>query len=137
MKLLRYSPAGHEKPGVLDAQGRVRDLSGDLPDLASSALLPAALARLGQLKTDAMRHVAGYCVVNDASEREFQIDPSGTWDKGKGCDTFTPLGPWLVTPDEVPNPQALSLRLEVDGKHAQDGRTVQGLGVQTQRVVQA
>ena len=202
MKLLRYGPAGQEKPGVLDAQGRVRDLSGHIADLAGSALLPDTLARLGQLdvdslplvpgtpqhdlrlgpcvgavgkficiglnysdhaaeagmqvppepvvfnkwtsaicgpdddvqiprgsvktdwevelgvvigtggryiaEADAMRHVAGYCVVNDVSEREFQIERSGTWDKGKGCDTFGPLGPWLVTPDEVPDPQALA-----------------------------
>ena len=74
-------------------------------------------------EADAMRHVAGYCVINDVSEREFQIERSGTWDKGKGCDTFGPLGPWLVTPDEVPNPQALGLWLEVDGKREQDGST--------------
>ncbi|OYT90345.1 MAG: ureidoglycolate lyase [Burkholderiales bacterium PBB3] len=217
MKLLRYGPAGQEKPGVLDAQGRVRDLSGHITDLAGSALLPEALARLGQLnidslplvpgtpqqglrlgpcvgavgkficiglnysdhaaesgmavppepvvfnkwtsaicgpdddvqiprgsvktdwevelgvvigqggryiaEADAMRHVAGYCVVNDVSEREFQIERSGTWDKGKGCDTFGPLGPWLVTPDEVPDPQHLSLWLEVDGQRKQDGST--------------
>ncbi len=217
MKLLRYGPAGQEKPGVLDAQGRVRDLSGHITDLAGSALLPDALARLGQLnldslplvpgtpqqdlrlgpcvgavgkficiglnysdhaaesgmavppepvvfnkwtsaicgpdddvqiprgsvktdwevelgvvigqggryitEADAMRHVVGYCVVNDVSEREFQIERSGTWDKGKGCDTFGPLGPWLVTPDEVPDPQALGLWLEVDGKREQDGST--------------
>ena len=217
MKLLRYGPAGQEKPGVLDAQGRVRDLSGHIADLAGSALLPDALARLGQLnidtlplvpgtpqhdlrlgpcvgavgkficiglnysdhaaesgmavppepvvfnkwtsaicgpdddvqiprgsvktdwevelgvvigqggryitEADAMRHVAGYCVVNDVSEREFQIERSGTWDKGKGCDTFGPLGPWLVTPDEVPDPQHLRLWLEVDGQRKQDGST--------------
>ena len=74
-------------------------------------------------ETDAMNHVAGYCVVNDVSEREFQIERSGTWDKGKGCDTFGPLGPWLVTADEVPNPQALHLWLDVDGKRYQDGST--------------
>jgi 2,4-didehydro-3-deoxy-L-rhamnonate hydrolase len=217
MKLLRYGPAGHEKPGVLDAQGRVRDLSGVVSDIAGKALHPEALRTLqslaldslplvpgtpqqdlrlgpcvgavgkficiglnysdhaaesdmavppepvvfnkwtsaicgpdddvqiprGSVKTDwevelgvvigqggryiseadAMRHVAGYCVVNDVSEREFQIERSGTWDKGKGCDTFGPLGPWLVTPDEVPDPQALRLWLEVDGKRKQDGST--------------
>ena len=217
MKLLRYGPAGQEKPGVLDAQGRVRDLSGHITDVAGSALLPETLARLGQIaidslplvpgtpqqdlrlgpcvgavgkficiglnysdhaaeagmpvppepvvfnkwtsaicgpdddvqiprgsvktdwevelgvvigtggryiaEADAMRQVAGYCVVNDVSEREFQIERSGTWDKGKGCDTFGPLGPWLVTPDEVPDPQALGLWLEVDGRRAQDGST--------------
>jgi 2,4-diketo-3-deoxy-L-fuconate hydrolase len=217
MKLLRYGSCGHEKPGVLDAQGRVRDLSSVVSDIAGPALLPAELDRLkaldlttlplvsgepqkdlrlgpcvartgkliciglnysdhaaeagmqvppepvvfnkwtsaivgpddnveiprGSVKTDwevelgvvigqggryiaeadAMTHVAGYCVVNDVSEREFQIERSGTWDKGKGCDTFGPLGPWLVTADEVPNPHALRMWLEVDGKRYQDGST--------------
>ncbi len=217
MKLLRFGPPGQEKPGVLDEQGHVRDLTGIVDDIAGAALLPIQLARLkaldlttlplvqgepqndlrlgpcvgrtgkliciglnysdhaaeagmqvppepvvfnkwtsaivgpddnveiprGSVKTDwevelgvvigqggryiaevdAMKHVAGYCVVNDVSEREFQIERSGTWDKGKGCDTFGPLGPWLVTADEVPNPQALRLWLEVDGKRYQDGNT--------------
>jgi 2,4-diketo-3-deoxy-L-fuconate hydrolase len=217
MKLLRFGPPGLEKPGALDAQGHVRDLSEAVDDIDGSALQPAQLARLkaldlttlplvagtsqkdlrlgpcvartgkliciglnysdhaaeagmqvppepvvfnkwtsaivgpddtveiprGSVKTDwevelgvviglggryiaeadAMKHVAGYCVVNDVSEREFQIERSGTWDKGKGCDTFGPLGPWLVTADEVPNPQALHLWLEVDGKRYQDGNT--------------
>jgi 2,4-diketo-3-deoxy-L-fuconate hydrolase len=218
MKLLRFGPPGQEKPGALDAQGRVRDLTGIVDDIAGAALLPTQLERLkamdltalplvqgepqnglrlgpcvgrtgkliciglnysdhaaeagmqvppepvvfnkwtsaivgpddnveiprGSVKTDwevelgvvigqggryiaeadAMKHVAGYCVVNDVSEREFQIERSGTWDKGKGCDTFGPLGPWLVTADEVPNPQALHLWLEVDGRRYQDGNTV-------------
>jgi 2,4-diketo-3-deoxy-L-fuconate hydrolase len=68
-------------------------------------------------------HVAGYCVMNDVSERDFQLNRSGTWDKGKGCDSFGPLGPWLVTADEVPDPQALRLWLEVDGKRYQNGST--------------
>ena len=217
MKLLRYGPAGQEKPGVLDDQGRVRDLSALLPDVAGAALLPASLTglrgldlnslplvpgvpqqdlRLGpcvgqvgkficiglnyadhaaeagmavppepvvfskwtsaicgpddavqiprdSLKTDwevelgvvigqggryiaeadAMAHVAGYCVVNDVSERAYQLERGGTWDKGKGCDTFGPIGPWLVTADEVPDPQALSLWLEVDGQRRQNGST--------------
>ena len=217
MKLLRFGPPGHEKPGVLDAQGRVRDLSGIVDDIAGATLLPTQLNRLkaldlttlplvpgnaqkdlrlgpcvartgkmiciglnysdhaaeagmqvppepvvfnkwtsaivgpddnvevprGSVKTDwevemgvvigqggryiteadAMNHVAGYCVVNDVSEREFQIERSGTWDKGKGCDTFGPIGPWLVTADEVPDPQALNLWLEVDGKRYQNGST--------------
>ncbi len=72
---------------------------------------------------DAMNHVAGYCIVNDVSEREYQIERGGTWDKGKGCDTFGPVGPWLVTRDEVPDPQALDLWLEVDGQRMQDGNT--------------
>ena len=70
-----------------------------------------------------MQHVAGFCVVNDVSEREFQLERSGTWDKGKGCDTFGPLGPWLVTPDEVADPHQLDMWLEVDGKRYQDGNT--------------
>ena len=217
MKLVRYGPAGQEKPGVLDADGRVRDLSGVVPDVAGQALLPDNLARLraldafslplvpgvpqqglrlgpcvgqvgkficiglnyadhaaeagmavppepvvfgkwtsaicgpddavqlprGSVKTDwevelgvvigrggryideadAMAHVAGYCVVNDVSEREYQLERAGTWDKGKGCDTFGPIGPWLVTADEVPNPQALKLWLEVDGHRYQNGST--------------
>ena len=217
MKLLRYGPVGQEKPGLLDADGRVRDLSALLPDVAGAALLPASLAslrgldlnslplvpgvpqqdlRLGpcvgqvgkficiglnyadhaaeagmavppepvvfnkwtsaicgpddavqiprdSLKTDwevelgvvigqgghyiaeadAMAHVAGYCVVNDVSERAYQLERGGTWDKGKGCDTFGPIGPWLVTADEVPDPQALALWLEVDGQRRQNGST--------------
>jgi 2,4-diketo-3-deoxy-L-fuconate hydrolase len=217
MKLLRYGPVGQEKPGVLDAQGRVRDLSAVVPDLAGDALLPASLARLKALdidglplvpgvpqqdlrlgacvaqvgkfigvglnyadhaaeagmtvppepvvftkwtsclcgpddavqlprgsvktdwevelgvvigqggryiaETDALSHVAGYCVVNDVSEREYQLERAGTWDKGKGFDTFGPIGPWLVTADEVPNPQALKLWLEVDGQLRQNGST--------------
>jgi 2,4-diketo-3-deoxy-L-fuconate hydrolase len=217
MKLLRYGPVGQEKPGLLDADGRVRDLSALLPDVAGAALLPASLASLrgldlnslplvpgvpqqdlrlgpcvgqvgkficiglnyadhaaeagmavppepvvfskwtsaicgpddavqiprGSLKTDwevelgvvigqggryiaeadAMAHVAGYCVVNDVSEREYQLERAGTWDKGKGCDTFGPIGPWLVTADEVPNPQALKLWMELDGHRYQNGST--------------
>jgi 2-keto-4-pentenoate hydratase/2-oxohepta-3-ene-1,7-dioic acid hydratase in catechol pathway len=72
---------------------------------------------------EAMDHVAGYCVVNDVSEREFQAERGGTWDKGKGCDTFGPTGPWMVTKDEVPDPQALDLWCEVDGKRMQNGST--------------
>jgi 2,4-diketo-3-deoxy-L-fuconate hydrolase len=217
VKLLRFGLPGQEKPGVLDAQGRVRDLSGVIADVAGAALLPDSLARLrglnieslplvagipqrdlrlgacvgsvgkficiglnysdhaaesgmkvppepvifnkwtsaivgpddqveiprGSVKTDwevelgvvigkggryideadALSHVAGYCVVNDVSEREYQLDRSGTWDKGKGCDTFGPTGPWLVTADEVPDPQALSMWLDVDGKRYQNGST--------------
>ncbi len=74
-------------------------------------------------EADAMDHVAGYCVVNDVSEREFQLERSGSWDKGKGCDTFGPLGPWLVTRDEIADPQALDMWLEVDGKRYQDGNS--------------
>ncbi|ULR90581.1 ureidoglycolate lyase [Comamonas sp. B21-038] len=74
-------------------------------------------------EAQALEHVAGYCVVNDVSEREWQIERGGTWDKGKGFDTFGPIGPWLVTRDEVPDPQNLSMWLEVDGKRFQNGNT--------------
>jgi 2-keto-4-pentenoate hydratase/2-oxohepta-3-ene-1,7-dioic acid hydratase in catechol pathway len=213
MKLLRHGPAGHERPGLLDAQGRIRDLSGVVPDIAGATLTDAGLAALralepeglplvapgtrlgpcvgavgkfvciglnyadhaaesgmpipsepvvfgkwtsaivgpdddveippGSTKTDwevelgvvigeggrhiaeadALRHVAGYCVVNDISEREYQLERGGQWDKGKGCDTFGPIGPWLVTRDDVPDPQRLGLWLEVNGQRRQDGNT--------------
>ncbi|MFW6345343.1 MAG: fumarylacetoacetate hydrolase family protein [Halomonas sp.] len=213
MKLLRFGPKGHEKPGLLDADGVIRDLSAHLDDLSGPHLGRESLARLSTIepsrlpqapadsrlgpcvagvgkficiglnysdhaaetgaqvppepvvfnkwtsaicgpdddviiprdstKTDwevelgvvigrearyvseaeAMDHVAGYCVVNDVSEREFQLERSGTWDKGKGCDTFGPLGPWLVTPDEVADPHDLAMWLEVDGHRYQDGST--------------
>ena len=74
-------------------------------------------------EASSMEHVAGYCVINDVSEREFQIERGGTWDKGKGCDTFGPMGPWLVTRDEIADPHQLSLWLEVDGKRYQNGST--------------
>ena len=218
MKLLRFGPPGQEKPGVLDAQGRVRDLSGVVADIGGDALTTAGLARLREIavdalplvaglpqkdlrlgpcvahvgkficiglnyadhaaesnmpvpkepvvfskwtsaivgpdddveiprgstrtdwevelgvvigtggryiaEADAMQHVAGYCVVNDVSEREVQLERGGgQWDKGKGHDTFGPIGPWLVTADEVPDPQSLALWLEVDGRRYQDGNT--------------
>ena len=99
MKLLRFGPKGQEKPGLLDAEVKIRDLSGIVDD------------------------IAGYCVVNDVSERHYQIERGGTWDKGKGFDTFGPLGPWLVTKDEVADPQKLDLWLEVDGHRYQNGNT--------------
>jgi 2,4-diketo-3-deoxy-L-fuconate hydrolase len=74
-------------------------------------------------ETDALKHVAGYCVVNDISEREYQLERAGQWDKGKGCDTFGPIGPWLVTRDEIPDPQNLDMWLDVDGKRYQNGST--------------
>ncbi|BFO57123.1 fumarylacetoacetate hydrolase family protein [Acidovorax sacchari] len=214
MKLVRYGQPGQEKPGLVDAEGRIRDLSGHVsdvdPDLLSSpeawaslsSLDPASLpvvdgsvrygppvARVGKIvcvglnyadhaaetgapipaepilflkpnscivgpddtvviprgstKTDwevelgvvigrrasyvaegdAMDHVAGYTVVNDVSEREYQMERGGQWDKGKGCDTFAPIGPWLVSRDEVPDPQNLGLWLEVNGRRYQDGST--------------
>ena len=213
MKLLRYGPKGHEKPGLLDAQGQVRDLSGVLADLRADMLTPEGLAPLRALdpaslplvaepgrmappwsgmgkficvglnyadhaaesgmavpaepvlftkhtstvigcndpvvlpkgsvkgdwevelgvvigrtaryvsEADALGHVAGYCVVNDVSEREYQLERGGTWDKGKGCDTFGPVGPWLVTTDEVADPQQLGMWLDVNGKRFQNGST--------------
>ncbi|WP_295468093.1 ureidoglycolate lyase [uncultured Pseudomonas sp.] len=213
MKLLRYGEKGQEKPGLLDEQGILRDLSAHIPDITGSILGadtldrlarldPASLPRVegqprlgpcvgnvgkficiglnyadhaaeagmaiptepiifnkwtsaicgpndaveiprGSQKTDwevelgvvigkggryideanALEHVAGYCVINDVSEREWQLERGGTWDKGKGFDTFGPLGPWLVTRDEVPDPHALDLWLEVDGQRYQDGNT--------------
>jgi 2-keto-4-pentenoate hydratase/2-oxohepta-3-ene-1,7-dioic acid hydratase in catechol pathway len=213
MKLLRYGPQGAEKPGLLDADGVIRDLSSVLTDLNGDALSPEALKKLAALDTaslpavdastrigpcvagvgkfvaiglnysdhaaesglevppepvvfmkatssiwgatdnieiprgsektdwevelgviigktakyvdeaDALQHVAGYCVVNDVSERGFQIERSGQWVKGKSADTFGPIGPWLVTRDEVPDPQSLGLWLEVNGERQQDGNT--------------
>ncbi|WP_179402748.1 ureidoglycolate lyase [Burkholderia guangdongensis] len=213
MKLLRYGPHGQEKPGLLDAQGRIRDLSAHVPDLAGDVLSDAGLARLRTLdpatlplvpgeprigpcvgrvgkfigiglnyvdhaaetgqpvptepivfgkwtscicgpddgieipkdskKTDwevelgvvigaacknvdeasALDYVAGYCVVNDVTEREWQLEHGTQWDKGKGFDTFGPIGPWLVTRDDVPDPQQLDLWLEVDGHRYQSGNT--------------
>ncbi|MBU2409733.1 MAG: ureidoglycolate lyase [Gammaproteobacteria bacterium] len=213
MKLLRYGPPGHEKPGLLDEAGRLRDLCAHVADIDGAALDAAALQKLraldvsglppvhgnprigpcvagigkficiglnyadhaaeagmavpaepvvfskwlsavvgpnddvriprGSLKTDwevelgvvigktasyveeadVMAHVAGYCVINDVSEREYQLERGGTWDKGKGCDTFGPIGPWLVTADEVPDPHALDLWLEVDGRRFQNSST--------------
>jgi 2-keto-4-pentenoate hydratase/2-oxohepta-3-ene-1,7-dioic acid hydratase in catechol pathway len=213
MKLLRHGPPGAEKPGLLDPDGAIRDLSGVVRDIDGEALSPEGLRKLaaldwhglpkvagsprigpcvarplnyvciglnyadhaaeagqaipkepiiflkslsaysgpnddvkiprGSRKTDwevelgvvigrtarsvpeneAMDYVAGYCVCNDVSEREFQLERGGTWDKGKGCDTFGPTGPWLVTRDEVPDPQDLHMWLEVDGRRFQDGST--------------
>ena len=74
-------------------------------------------------KKDALKYVAGYTICNDVSEREYQIERGGTWDKGKGCDTFGPIGPWLVTKDEIPNPQRRNLWLDVNGQRMQDGST--------------
>jgi 2-keto-4-pentenoate hydratase/2-oxohepta-3-ene-1,7-dioic acid hydratase in catechol pathway len=213
MKLLRYGAKGAEKPGLLDASGAIRDLSGHVKDIDGTTLAPAALKKLaaldpaslprvdgsprigacvtrplnfvciglnyadhaaetgsaipkepivflkslsaftgpnddvmiprGSKKTDwevelgivigtearyvaenaAMDHVAGYCIVNDVSEREYQLERGGSWDKGKGCDTFGPTGPWMVTKDEVANPQRLRLWTEVDGHRYQNGTT--------------
>ncbi|HEV2897700.1 MAG TPA: fumarylacetoacetate hydrolase family protein [Pseudaminobacter sp.] len=213
MKLVRYGEAGNERPGMIDADGNIRDLSAHLADVAGKAIDPASLESLARLdpntlplvdgnprlgacvagtgkficvglnysdhaaetgatvppepiifmkatsaivgpnddlliprgsqKTDwevelgivigrkakyvseaeALDHVAGYCVVHDVSERAFQAERQGQWTKGKSCDTFGPTGPWLVTKDEVPDPQNLPMWLKVNGETMQDGST--------------
>jgi 2-keto-4-pentenoate hydratase/2-oxohepta-3-ene-1,7-dioic acid hydratase in catechol pathway len=213
MKLLRFGPPGREKPGILDAEGRIRDLSDVVPDIGGDALSAKGLnkirkAKLDKLplvrgkprlgpcvgntrnfiaiglnysdhaaeagmpipkepiifnkapscivgpnddtmmpkgakkldwecelgivigeharylsKKDALEVVAGYCLANDVSEREYQIERSGQWTKGKGCETFGPIGPWLVTRDEIPDPQNLNMWLEVNGETKQKGNT--------------
>jgi 2-keto-4-pentenoate hydratase/2-oxohepta-3-ene-1,7-dioic acid hydratase in catechol pathway len=213
MKLLRYGPVGQEKPGLLDATGAIRDLSGIVPDINGAVLNPAGQAKLKALdpaklpvvagnprlgpcvagvgkficiglnysdhaaetgaavppepiifmkatsaitgpnddviipknsqktdwevelgvvigtearyvsEADAMAHVAGYCLINDVSERAFQTERHGQWTKGKSADSFGPIGPWLVTADEVPDPQNLSMFCDVNGKRFQNGST--------------
>ena len=213
MKLLRYGPKGQEKPGLLDTDGVLRDLSGEIDDVAGGALSDNVLQRLreidpailpvvegtprigacvgqvgkficiglnyddhaaesnmaipdepivffkatsaisgpndpieiprGASKTDwelelavvigkeakyvavedALTHVAGYCIANDVSERDFQLRRSGQWVKGKSADTFGPIGPWLVTRDEIADPQTLGMKLDVNGIRFQDGST--------------
>ena len=213
MKLLRYGPAGHEKPAIMDSDGKIRDLSshvsdidgtslGDaelkkiaaldlagLPEVSASERLGPCVGSVGKLvciglnysdhaeesgldvppepvlffkatssicgandsievprestaldwevelaivigkdgkyieEADAPNHIAGYCVVNDVSERDFQINRSGQWVKGKSADTFGPVGPWMVTKDEIPDPQKLSMYLEVNGESRQKGNT--------------
>ena len=213
MKLLRFGPAGQERPGMLDADGKIRDLSAIVPDINGNTIDPAGLAKLvatdpatlpivhgeprigpcvGQVskfvavglnysdhaaetgspiptepilfnkatscivganddvmlpkdsvKTDwevelgivmgsrasyveesnALQYVAGFCIVNDVSEREFQLERQGQWTKGKGCDTFGPIGPWLVTTDEVPNLSNLAMSCDVNGERRQSGST--------------
>jgi 2,4-diketo-3-deoxy-L-fuconate hydrolase len=211
MKLVRYGAAGEERPGLVDTDGRIRDLSGHISDVAGTALSQTELARLASLaphelplvtddvrlgpcvgqvgkficiglnyadhaaetgaevppepviflkatsaisgpndpilkprdstkldwevelgvvigtkasyvsEADALQHVAGYCVINDVSERAFQLERHGTWDKGKGCDSFGPLGPWLVTADEIGDTGDLAMWLDVNGRRFQDG----------------
>lgn len=213
MKLVRYGAAGREKPGLIDADGRLRSLASVIPDLDGKQLSPLALRKLQRLKADrlplvrgkprlgppvadvgkligigfnyaehtaragmtlpteplifmkaitaingpndpiripkgaqkvdwecelafvigtkaarvkerdALSHIAGYLICNDLSERSYQFDRGGTYDKGKGCDSFAPLGPWLVTHDEVPDPQALDLWLDLNGARMQTGTT--------------
>jgi 2-keto-4-pentenoate hydratase/2-oxohepta-3-ene-1,7-dioic acid hydratase in catechol pathway len=213
MKLLRYGPVGQEKPGLVDRDGHIRDLSGVVRDIDGAALAPASLDRLrrldpaslplvsgsprlgpcvagvskvlaiglnyrlhaqeagmpiptepifflkatssicgpnddvivpkGSVKTDyevelaivigstaryvgikdAAKHIAGYCIVNDVSEREYQIERGGQWTKGKSCDTFCPLGPWVVTADEIADAGKLQVRTEVNGERRQDSNS--------------
>ena len=213
MKLVRHGNPGREKPGLIDADGRLRDLSAVIPDIGPGQLGAATLARLAKVKAgtlplvrgkprlgcpvsqvgklvaiglnysdhaaesgmalprepivfmkattciqgpddpvmlpkgstrtdwevelgivigtkaqyvtkkDALRHVAGYTIVNDVSEREYQLERGPQWDKGKGCDTFGPIGPWLVTADEIANPQRLAMWLDVNGQRMQAGNT--------------
>ncbi len=213
MKLLRYGKVGKEKPGILDSEGRIRDLSAHVSDISGATISPKSLAKLRKIKletlpivkgkprigacvfnpqkfiaiglnysdhaaesglkvpdepvvftkqvscvsgpddtvtlppksqkgdwevelgviigtkaknikkADALKYVAGYCTINDLSEREFQVERSGQWTKGKSYDTFGPIGPWLVTSDEVKDPQNLHLWLELNGKRVQDGNT--------------
>ena len=213
MKLVRYGNPGKEKPGLIDAEGKLRDLSGVVKDIGAEQLSPAALAKISKVKTDklplvkgkprmgcpvanvgkfiaiglnftdhaeesgmpipaepvvfmkanscvvganddimlpkgsvktdwevelgivigskaryvsqkeALNFVAGYCTINDVSEREYQLERGPQWDKGKGCDTFGPIGPWLVTTDDIPNPQKLGMWLDVNGKRFQTGNT--------------
>ena len=213
MKLVRYGSRGSERPGIVDPDGRIRDLSAHVADVGGAALSEGGLAAIAELdisslplvegeprlgpcvggvgkflciglnyldhaaetgaavppepvlfskatsavsgpcddiqlprgstktdwevelgivigsrckyvaEEDALDHVAGYCVVNDLSEREYQLERHGTWDKGKGCDSFGPIGPWLVTKDEVPDPCALGMWLEVNGRRYQAGST--------------
>src|SRR5918996_1271565 len=157
MRLLRYGPKGAEKPGLVDRNGRIRDLSGEIADINPAALAPESLSRLAALdpgalpsvegsprigaplsyvpnliciglnyadQADALDHVAGYCIVNDVSERHHQRHGGGgQWIKGKSPETFAPIGPWLVNKDEIPDPQNLAMWLEVDGRRFQDGST--------------
>ena len=214
MKLVRYGPPGREKPGLIDAEGKLRDLSRKVKDIDAAALAPGELAKLRKLDTnrlprvkgrprlgacvatpskfvaiglnyidhakesgnpipeypvvfykaetcivgpndnimlppdsthtdwevelgvvigrkaryvsaqDALKHVAGYCVINDVSERDYQLKKGGSqWSKGKGCDTFGPIGPWLVTTDEIKDPQNLDMWLNVNGARRQTGNT--------------
>jgi 2-keto-4-pentenoate hydratase/2-oxohepta-3-ene-1,7-dioic acid hydratase in catechol pathway len=213
MKLLRYGPAGQEKPGILDADGRIRDLSAHVADIDGAALTPEGLAKIAKVdvaslplvageprigacvgkvgkflciglnyadhaaeagmklppepvlfmkanscivgpnddvvlprtaakgdwevelgvvigrrakyvtEAEALDHVAGYCTINDVSERSFQAERAGQWTKGKSCDTFGPIGPWVVTRDEVPDPQDLKLWCHVNGEVMQNGST--------------
>src|SRR5436190_547231 len=131
MKLVRYGAPGREKPGMLDGEGRICDPNDDtmIPKDSSKLDWEVELgivigSRARYLSKDkALDVVAGYCLANDVSERVFQIERAGQWTKGKGCETFGPLGPWLVSADEVPKPQALAMWLDVNGERMQTGST--------------
>jgi len=110
-------PTGANDPIVLTHQSLKTDGEVELGDIISIQ------ARYISRETALLSHVAGYCVINDVSEREYQWERDGTWDNGKGCDTFVPISPWLVTADEIPDPQNLDLWLEVNGKRLQNGNT--------------
>ncbi len=109
-------PTGPDDPIVIPRQSVCTDWEVEL------GVLIGTTARY-VTQEDALKHVAGYCIVNDVSERDFQMSRGGTWDKGKGCDSFLPVGPWLVTADEIPDPQNLSIWLEVNGVRYQDSHT--------------
>jgi len=109
-------PTGANDPIVLPRQSLKTDWEVELGVIIGSKARYVS-------RDAALAHVAGYCVVNDVSEREYQLERGGTWDKGKGCDTFGPIGPWLVTADEVPDPQNLALWLDINGKRFQNGNT--------------
>src|SRR5437870_3960150 len=115
MKLVRYGRPGAERPGAIDADGKLHDLGRVIKDVTPAALAPAMLKKL--------RADAGYCLVNDVSERAFQMEHGGTTTKGKSADTFGPTGPWLVTADEAGDPQAMALWTTVNGERRQDGNT--------------
>src|SRR5437867_4029701 len=114
MKLVRYGRPGAEKPGLIGEDGAVRDLSRVVKDITPEVLSPLGLKRL---------HVAAYCIVDDVSERAFQMEHGGTTTKGKSADTFAPIGPWLVTADEVRDPQSLEVWTTVNGESRQRGNT--------------
>ena len=116
MRLLRIGEPGMERPAVLDGDGVARDLTGLVDDYGPAFF---ASGRVGLVAR------AGYAISNDVSERAFQLELSPQWDIGKSCETFNPLGPWLVTPDDVPDPERLGMRLSVNGERRQDSRTDQ------------
>src|SRR5207245_2137397 len=133
MKLVRYGRAGAEKPGLIDGEGVLRDLSRVVKDITPEVLSPAGLKRLRAVKVPKLPVVRGRprlgcplaacCIVGDVSERAFQMERGGTTTKGKSADTFAPIGPWVVTADEVAEPQKLELWTTVNGERRQRGST--------------